>query len=156
MPLNCLRLGGLWAWSSENVYIPNGSDHIRHPDPELPLIHLVRDLCSRCGPIFTIRKGAHTLIVVTNPELAHEALIEKGQLFASRPVETTIRTVFICDKFTVNSAVYGPRWCSLRRNMVSGMLSASRLRDFHPAHVAALDRLIAQIRAEALTSDDGV
>ncbi|WOL13075.1 hypothetical protein Cni_G21844 [Canna indica] len=36
------------------------------------------------------------------------------------------------------------------------MLSASRLRDFHPARVAAMDRLIARIRAEALASDGGV
>ncbi|WOL00957.1 hypothetical protein Cni_G09670 [Canna indica] len=100
--------------------------------------------------------GAHTLIVVTNPKLAHESLIEKGHLFASRPAEITIRAVFICDKFTVNSAVYGPRWCSLLRNMVSGMLNASCLWDFHSARVAALDRLIARIRAEVLASDGGV
>ncbi|WOL04097.1 hypothetical protein Cni_G12818 [Canna indica] len=33
---------------------------------------------------------------------------------------------------------------------------ASRLRDFHPAHVAVMDRLIAWIHAEALASDGGV
>ncbi|WOL20113.1 hypothetical protein Cni_G28915 [Canna indica] len=36
------------------------------------------------------------------------------------------------------------------------MLSASCLRDFHPARVAAMDRLIARIRVEALASDSGV
>ncbi|URD93327.1 Cytochrome P450 [Musa troglodytarum] len=58
-----------------------------------PMIHLVRDLRLRYGPIFTLRMGARTLIVVTSPELAHEAHRE-GQLFASRPAETTIRSVF--------------------------------------------------------------
>ncbi|RZS24591.1 hypothetical protein BHM03_00057676 [Ensete ventricosum] len=114
-----------------------------------PMIHLVRDLRLRYGPIFTLRMGARTLIVVTSPELAHEALIEKGQLFASRPAETTIRCVFSCNKFTVNSAVYGPEWRSLRRNMVSGMLSASRLREFRPARTSAMDRFVERLRAEA-------
>ncbi|WOL10239.1 hypothetical protein Cni_G18993 [Canna indica] len=36
------------------------------------------------------------------------------------------------------------------------MLSASRLRDFHSARVAAMDRLITLIRAEVLASDDSV
>ncbi|WOK95348.1 Cytochrome P450 [Canna indica] len=36
------------------------------------------------------------------------------------------------------------------------MLNASRLRDFHPARVATMNRLIARIRAEALASDVGV
>ncbi|WOL07475.1 hypothetical protein Cni_G16216 [Canna indica] len=36
------------------------------------------------------------------------------------------------------------------------MLSASRLRDFHPARVASMDCLIARIRAEAHTSDGSV
>lgn len=114
-----------------------------------PMIHLVPELRRRYGPIFTLRMGVRTLIVVTSPELAHEALIEKGQLFASRPAESTIRAVFSCDKFTVNSAVYGPEWRSLRRNMVSGMLSASRLREFHPARVSAMDRFVQRLRAEA-------
>ncbi|CAL9158095.1 cytochrome P450 77A2-like [Musa acuminata AAA Group] len=121
-----------------------------------PLIHLVHDLRRQYGPMFTLRMGARTLIVVTSPELAHEALIEKGQLFASRPTESTIRSVFSCNKFTVNSAVYGPEWRSLRRNMVSGMLSASRLREFRPARASAMDRFIDRLQAEAEANDGAV
>ncbi|ONK57391.1 uncharacterized protein A4U43_C09F40 [Asparagus officinalis] len=121
-----------------------------------PIIHYIRDLRALYGPIFTLRMGTRTLIIITNAELAHEALITKGQEFASRPPENPTRTVFSCDKFTVNSAVYGPEWRSLRRNMVSGMLSSARLKEFRPARESGMDRFIERIRAEAESSEGAV
>ncbi|MQM15464.1 hypothetical protein Taro_048408 [Colocasia esculenta] len=114
-----------------------------------PFMHYVRDLLPQYGPIFTLRMGTRTLVVVSSPELAHEALIQKGQVFASRPAENPTRDVFSCHKFTVNSALYGPEWRSLRRNMVSGMLSATRLREFRGVRRDAMDRFVARLRAEA-------
>ncbi|XP_072979125.1 cytochrome P450 77A2 [Typha angustifolia] len=118
-------------------------------------MHYVRDLRKEYGPIFTLRMGVRTLIIISNAELAHEALIEKGQLFASRPAENKTRNIFSCNKFTVNSSTYGPEWRSLRRNMVSGMLSNSRLREFRPARNCAMDRFIERLRSEAAASSDG-
>ncbi|OVA01065.1 Cytochrome P450 [Macleaya cordata] len=109
----------------------------------------VRDMQPKYGPIFTLKMGARTMIIISSAELVHEALVEKGQVFASRPPENPTRTIFSCDKFTVNSAVYGPVWRSLRRNMVQGMLSSSRLREFRNVRVSAMDRLIDRIRDEA-------
>lgn len=119
-------------------------------------MHYVRDLIPVYGPIFTLRMGSRTLIIVSGSELAHQALVQKGQVFASRPAENPTRAVFSCDKFTVNSAIYGPEWRSLRRNMVSGMLSPSRLREFAGVRQAAMDRLVARIHAEADTSGGAV
>ncbi|KAH7680588.1 Cytochrome P450 E-class group I protein [Dioscorea alata] len=121
-----------------------------------PFIHYVRDLIGIYGPIFTLRMGARTLIIISSAELAHEALIEKGQMFASRPAENPTRNIFSCDKFTVNSAVYGPEWRSLRRNMVSGMLSNSRLREFRGVRKSAMERFIQRIRNEAEANDGAV
>ncbi|KAF8396451.1 hypothetical protein HHK36_018070 [Tetracentron sinense] len=109
----------------------------------------VRDIQPKYGPIFTLKMGTRTLIIVSSAELVHEALIEKGQIFASRPRETPTRTIFSSDKFTVNSSVYGPVWRSLRRNMVQGMLSATRLREFRNVRDSAMDRLIDRLRSEA-------
>ncbi|KAF8397876.1 hypothetical protein HHK36_016801 [Tetracentron sinense] len=115
----------------------------------------VRDIQPKYGPIFTLYMGSRTLIIVSSAELAREALIEKGQVFASRPRETPTRTIFSSNKFTVNSAVYGPAWRSLRRNMVQGMLSAARLKEFHGVRDSAMDRLIDRLRDEA-DSNGGV
>ncbi|XP_058087975.1 cytochrome P450 77A2-like [Magnolia sinica] len=112
-------------------------------------IHYVRDLSPIYGPIFTLKMGARTLIIICNPDLAHEALIQKGPAFASRPPETPTRRIFSCDKFTVNSSVYGPVWRSLRRNMVSNMLSTTRIRGFRGVRESAMDRFIERLRSES-------
>ncbi|KAK6933515.1 Cytochrome P450 [Dillenia turbinata] len=120
-----------------------------------PFFEYVAELLPKYGPIFTLRMGTRTLIIISNAELVHEALVVKGQVFASRPRENPTRAVYSCDKFTVNSAVYGPVWRSLRRNMVQGMLSSARLREFHNVRSMAMDKLIDKLRAEA-QSNNGV
>ncbi|XP_010278187.1 PREDICTED: cytochrome P450 77A2-like [Nelumbo nucifera] len=118
-----------------------------------PFFQYIRDLRPKYGPIFTLKMGTRTMIIVSSAELIHEALIEKGQVFANRPRENPTRTVFSCDKFTVNSALYGPVWRSLRRNMVQGMLSSTRLKEFRDVRSLAMDRLIDRLRAEAKSND---
>ena len=115
----------------------------------------VQDLIPTYGPIFTLKMGARTMIILSSADLVHEALVEKGQVFATRPPENPTRIVFSCDKFTVNSAVYGAVWRALRRNMVQGMLSSSRLREFRNVRVSAMDKLIDRLRVES-ESNNGV
>ncbi|KAF7148536.1 hypothetical protein RHSIM_Rhsim03G0105900 [Rhododendron simsii] len=115
-----------------------------------PFFEYVRDiLLPKYGPIVTLRMGTRTMIIISSAELAHEALIEKGQVFATRPRENPTRIIFSCNKFTVNAALYGPVWRSLRRNMVQGMLSSARLKQFGTVRNVAMDRLIARIKSEA-------
>lgn len=116
----------------------------------------ISELKPKYGPIFTLKMGSRTMIMITNAELAHEALIEKGQIFASRPKENPTRTIFSCNKFTVNAAVYGPVWRSLRKNMVQNMLSASRLKEFRECREIAMDKLIERIRADAKENNNVV
>ncbi|GAV69307.1 p450 domain-containing protein [Cephalotus follicularis] len=99
--------------------------------------------------------GSRTMIIVSDAKLCHEALIEKGALFATRPRENPTRTIFSCNKFTVNAALYGPVWRSLRRNMVQNMLSSSRIREFRDVRNRAMDKLIHRLKSDA-KSDDGV
>ncbi|CAN4105836.1 unnamed protein product [Withania somnifera] len=120
---------------------------------EKPFFQYVRELRQKYGPIFTLRKGTRTMIIVSNANLVHEALIQKGQVFASRPRENPTRTVFSCDKFTVNAAVYGTVWRSLRKNMVQNGLSSTKLKEFRVARESAMDKMIEKIQAEADAND---
>ncbi|XP_060212514.1 cytochrome P450 77A2-like [Lycium barbarum] len=113
----------------------------------------VRELRPKYGSIFTLRMGTRTMIIVSNADLVHEALVQKGQVFASRPRENPTRTVFSCDKFTVNAAVYGPVWRSLRKNMVQNGLSSMKLKEFRAVRKTAMDKMIEKIRAEAREND---
>ncbi|KAK8509467.1 hypothetical protein V6N13_061902 [Hibiscus sabdariffa] len=118
-----------------------------------PFFEYVDDLRRRYGPIFTLRMGTRTLIFLSDAKLCHEAFIEKSALFASRPRENPTRNIFSCNKFTVNAAVYGPVWRSLRRNMVQNMLSSSKLKEFRGVREHAMDKLIDRLKAEADVND---
>ncbi|KAM3236769.1 cytochrome 77A2 [Capsicum annuum] len=121
-----------------------------------PFFQYVREHRQKYGPIFTLKMGTRTLIIVSNADLVHEALVQKGQIFASRPRENPTRTIFSCDKFTVNAAVYGPVWRSLRKNMVQNGLSSIKLKEFRAVRKSAMDKMIEKIRAEADAHDGNV
>jgi cytochrome P450 len=121
-----------------------------------PFFQYVDDLRGKYGPIFTLRMGTRTLIILTDAKLVHEALIEKGQIFATRPRENPTRNIFSSNKFTVNAAVYGPVWRSLRKNMVQNMLSSSRVKGFRQVRETAMETLVNRLRAEAKANDGAV
>lgn len=120
-----------------------------------PFFQYVKDLLPKYGPIITLKMGTRTMIILSQSNLVHEALIEKGQVFATRPAENPTRAVFSCNKFTVNASLYGPVWRSLRRNMVQNALSASKLRTFRDVRVTAMDKLVDRLKTEA-EANDGV
>lgn len=91
-------------------------------------IFVVRDLRAKYGPIFTMQMGQRTLIIVTSPELIHEALVQRGPEFASRPADSPIRLVFSVGKCAINSAEYGPLWRALRRNFVTELINPTRIK----------------------------
>ncbi|KAF5806043.1 putative cytochrome P450 [Helianthus annuus] len=114
-----------------------------------PFFQYVRELVPKYGPIITLKMGTRTMIIISRADVVHEALIENGQVFATRPAENPTRAVFSCNKFTVNAALYGPVWRSLRRNMVQNALSASKLRTFREVRGVAMDKLVDRLKAEA-------
>ncbi|QHN82009.1 Cytochrome P450 [Arachis hypogaea] len=61
------------------------------------------------------------------------------------------RTIFSSNKFTINAAVYGPVWKSLRRNMVQNMLSSTRLREFRTVRDNAMENLINRLKLKQRT-----
>ncbi|KAF3451695.1 hypothetical protein FNV43_RR07791 [Rhamnella rubrinervis] len=91
-------------------------------------IFVVRDLRAKYGPIFTMQMGQRTLIIITSPELIHEALVQRGPEFASRPADSPIRLVFSVGKCAINSAEYGPLWRTLRRNFVTELINPTRIK----------------------------
>lgn len=72
--------------------------------------------------------GQRTLVIITSSDLIHEALVEKGALFASRPPDSPIRLIFSVGKCAINSAEYGPLWRSLRRNFVTELINPARIK----------------------------
>lgn len=113
-----------------------------------PFMYIVRDLRTKYGPIFTMQMGQRTLIIVTSADLIHEALVQKGPLFASRPSDSPIRLLFSMGKCTINAAEYGPLWRTLRRNFVTEFISPARVRQCAWVREWAVGNHLARLREE--------
>ncbi|KAK1260905.1 Cytochrome P450 77A4 [Acorus gramineus] len=120
-----------------------------------PFMYVVRDLRAKYGPIFTMRMGQRTLIVVTGTALIHEALVQRGPTFASRPADSPTRLMFSCNKSTINSAEYGPLWRALRRNFVTELISPARVRQCAWVRDWAMENHLARLHAERAGNPDG-
>ncbi|XP_010276015.1 PREDICTED: cytochrome P450 77A3 [Nelumbo nucifera] len=115
-----------------------------------PFIYVVRDLRTKYGPIFTMQMGQRTLIIITSAQLIHEALVQKGPLFASRPADSPTRLLFSVGKCTINSAEYGPLWRTLRRNFVTELINPTRIKQCGWIREWAFDNHLKRIKKEAL------
>ncbi|KAL4367691.1 hypothetical protein GQ457_05G034190 [Hibiscus cannabinus] len=91
-------------------------------------IFIVRELRKLYGPVFTMQMGQRTMVIVTDSRLIHEALVQRGPVFASRPPDSPIRLVFSVGKCAINSAEYGPLWRTLRKNFVTEMITPTRVK----------------------------
>lgn len=115
----------------------------------------IEQVQKKYGPIFTIRFGPQPIVFVASHELAHEALVQKGSLFASRPPAKGIRKLLTSNQMDINSAAYGPMWRTLRRNLVSETLSSNALKSFRSGREWGLQVLIQGLKSEA-EGNDGV
>ncbi|MCO5553078.1 hypothetical protein L7F22_006599 [Adiantum nelumboides] len=105
-------------------------------------------LRNQLGPIFTLYVSSTPIIFVSSAVLAHEALVEKGLLFAARP-QLPSRALFTSNFRSISSASYGPHWRIMRRNLVQEMLSAPKILSLIPIRRGILHCLVSRISAEA-------
>ncbi|KAJ7539035.1 hypothetical protein O6H91_11G074300 [Diphasiastrum complanatum] len=89
----------------------------------------LQDLVKKYGPIITFRIGSTPFIIITDAQIAHEAFVEKGSVFASRPNPPSL-ALFSSNFRNITSSVYGPVWRALRKNLVSGIVSSSRASNY--------------------------
>ncbi|MQL73741.1 hypothetical protein Taro_006091 [Colocasia esculenta] len=111
-------------------------------------MYVVRDLREKYGPIFTMQMGQRTLVIITSAELIHEALVQRGPQFASRPEDSPTRLLFSVGKCTVNSAPYGPLWRALRRNFVAEIVTPAKVRQFGWIRDWAIENHLRRLRRE--------
>uniref|UniRef100_A0A0D6QS09 Cytochrome P450 n=1 Tax=Araucaria cunninghamii TaxID=56994 RepID=A0A0D6QS09_ARACU len=116
----------------------------------------LQKLHQQYGPIYTVRLGSQPMIMVASHELAHEALIEKGSMFASRPPAQGLSKLFSSNQTSINSAAYGPLWRTLRRNLVSETLNPAALNSFRKGRERAVNLLIDALRTEASQNEGAV
>ncbi|CDY65267.1 BnaCnng46320D [Brassica napus] len=113
-------------------------------------VFLMRDLRKKYGPIFTMQMGQRTMIIVTDEKLIHEALVQRGPTFASRPPDSPIRLMFSVGKCAINSAEYGPLWRTLRRNFVTELVTPTRVKQCSWIRTWAMENHMKRIQKESV------
>ncbi|CAN7064356.1 hypothetical protein Bca4012_096917 [Brassica carinata] len=113
-------------------------------------VFIMRDLRKKYGPIFTMQMGQRTMIIVTDEKLIHEALVQRGPTFASRPPDSLIRLIFSVGKCAINSAEYGSLWRTLRRNFVTELVTPTRVKQCSWIRTWAMENHMKRIQTESV------
>ncbi|XP_013600349.1 PREDICTED: cytochrome P450 77A3 [Brassica oleracea var. oleracea] len=113
-------------------------------------VFIMRDLRKKYGPIFTMQMGQRTMIIVTDEKLIHEALVQRGPTFASRPPDSPIRLIFSVGKCAINSAEYGSLWRTLRRNFVTELVTPTRVKQCSWIRTWAMENHMKRIQTDSV------
>ncbi|XP_010558915.1 PREDICTED: flavonoid 3'-monooxygenase-like [Tarenaya hassleriana] len=101
----------------------------KHPPlPPGPRGHL--DLAQKYGPVFKLRSGAKTSVVVTSPAVAREILKTHDVTFANRDIPATAMIVSY-GGLNLAWSPYGQEWRMLRKVCVHRLLSNATLDSFY-------------------------
>ncbi|KAM5557359.1 cytochrome P450 89A2-like [Rosa sericea] len=116
---------------------------------------IIRNLQARYGPIITLRIGSRPAVFISNRSLAHQALIQNGAVFADRPRALATNRIMSSNQHNISSAVYGPTWRLLRRNLTSEILHPSRVKSYSGARKWVLDILANRLTESQSQSNGG-
>nr|XP_011470353.1 PREDICTED: cytochrome P450 89A2-like isoform X2 [Fragaria vesca subsp. vesca] len=116
---------------------------------------IIRTFQARFGPIITLQIGSRPAIFISSRSLAHQALIQNGVVFADRPPALATNRIISCNQHNISSAVYGPTWRLLRRNLTSEILHPSRVKSYGAARKWVLDVLANRLTKSQSESDKG-
>lgn len=120
-----------------------------------PYAHkILYDLSKKWGPIYALKTGLKYFVVVTDADIAYDALVKNSQVFSTR-VQALSRLNYTGWR-SVNSAMTGPYWRDIRKNMVTQVLSTSRVTTFVPFRELELNNLIDRLREQAAQNDNVV
>ncbi|KAJ4707582.1 putative Cytochrome P450 [Melia azedarach] len=119
---------------------------------------VISTLRKKYGPIITVKMGSHACIFISDNTLAHEALVNRGAVFADRPETTGVDLIFPVKRKGINQSRYGTRWRVLRRNLTcsSGVLHPSRIKSYSHLRERVLENLICELKHESEFGDGDV
>jgi hypothetical protein len=122
-----------------------------------PLIHrALADLARRHdAPVMYLQLGELPAVVVSSADAAREVMKTHDVTFATRPLSTTLRAT-VAGGLGVAFSPYGERWRQLRKLTTLELLSAKRVRSFHPIREDEASRLVADIAKAACPGGEPV
>ncbi|KAL2249664.1 UNVERIFIED_CONTAM: cytochrome [Sesamum indicum] len=93
--------------------------------PELPHI-ILSNMADKYGPMFSIRLGVHSALIVSSWEVAKECFTTNDMVFCDRP-KTSATQHMSYDFAMFGLGKYGPYWRELRKISVQKLLSNRKI-----------------------------
>ncbi|XP_068316047.1 cytochrome P450 89A2-like [Pyrus communis] len=110
---------------------------------------IILKLKAKYGPIISLRIGSRPAVFIADRSLVHQALIQNGAVFADRPRASATNKYASSNQHNISSAIYGPTWRLLRRNLTSEILHPSRVKSYGNARKWVLDILVNRLKTES-------
>ncbi|KAL6843572.1 hypothetical protein ACP4OV_026634 [Aristida adscensionis] len=121
---------------------------------EKPLHAALARLAARYGPVFSLRLGSRSAVVVSSSALARECLTEHDVCFANRPRFPSLLLVSFGGA-TLPTCAYGHYWRNLRRVATVELLSTHRVSCMAPAVAAEVRAMARRMHRAAAAAPGG-
>ncbi|KAL0449745.1 UNVERIFIED_CONTAM: Protopine 6-monooxygenase [Sesamum latifolium] len=108
--------------------------------PELPHI-ILSDMADKYGPIFRIRLGVHSALIVSSWEIAKECFTTNDMIFCDRPRTAAVQHMSY-DFAMFGLGKYGPYWRELRKISVQKLLSNRKIEALGHLYVSEIRALM--------------
>ncbi|KAH0762983.1 hypothetical protein KY290_019056 [Solanum tuberosum] len=108
--------------------------------------HTFRDLSQNYGPIFHLRLGEVSHVVVSSPDIAKEIMKIQDLNFATRP-QLMVGEIIMYNYSDIGTCPYGDYWRSMRKVCILELLSTKMVKSFDSIRQAEMSSLISSINS---------
>ncbi|KAK9079395.1 hypothetical protein SSX86_001066 [Deinandra increscens subsp. villosa] len=99
--------------------------------------HVLADMADEYGPVFTMKLGAHKVLVVSSAEMAKECFTTCDKIFASRP-KSMAAEIMGYNYAVVGLSPYGEYWRQVRKMLTLELLSQRRVEVLQHVRISEL------------------
>ena len=115
--------------------------HLHLLDKNEPAHITFAKMADAYGPIFTLRLGLYTNLIVSNWEIARECFTTNDKIFASRP-KLVASKLLGYDYAMLGLSPYGPHWRHVRKLTMLELLTSHRLQKLQHIRVSEVQTSI--------------
>ncbi|KAK4362064.1 hypothetical protein RND71_017305 [Anisodus tanguticus] len=108
--------------------------------------HTFRSLSQKYGPIFHLRLGELSVVVVSSPEMAKEILKTQDLRFANRP-EFMSGEIIMYNHTDIITCPYGDYWRNMRKVCTVELLSAKMVKSFSSIRQTEMESLVLSLNS---------
>ncbi|KAK4735833.1 hypothetical protein R3W88_010094 [Solanum pinnatisectum] len=108
--------------------------------------HTFRDLSRKYGPIFHLRLGEVSHVVVSSPDTAKEIMKIQDLHFATRP-QLLFGEIIMYNHSDIGTCPYGDYWRNMRKVCTLELLSTKMVKSFDSIRQAEMSNLISSINS---------